>query len=179
MTRPTRNRLVVGAAAIACLLLGNLLRGPFVLLLVAATLTSYVAAYDFFAGRRHLKKKRWMDAIDRLQRFEEKVAKSALRRRLSFLATGVYSSDPIAIARNNVGVVHLENGKLELAERSFSSALERDSLYAVPHLNLAVVAAKRGDEGAREQRLSEAARLGLNQKKVHARVRAVKPGLSA
>jgi hypothetical protein len=68
--------------------------------------------------------------------------------------------------------VHLENGKLELAEASFQKALARDALYAVPHLNLAVVAAKRGSAAVMEQHLADAKRLGLSNRRAHAKVRA-------
>jgi hypothetical protein len=73
------------------------------------------------------------------------------------------------------GVVHLENNKLELAEAAFKNALEKDPLYAVPHLNLAVVAARRNDRAAMDVHLAEAARLGLTNKRAHARVRASAP----
>ena len=179
MTRPNRNRLLIGGFVVGCLLLGNFLpiawRAPFVLTLLLLSLVSFAFARDFFIGRRHIKKQRWMEAILCFQRFESQLLSSALRRRLAWLAAGIYSFDPVAIARNNVGVVHLENGKLELAEAAFRSALERDPPYAVAHLNLAVVAARRSDKATMEQQLTHASRLGLTQRKIHARVRAALP----
>jgi hypothetical protein len=175
MTRPDRNRLGVGAFMIACVLLGKFLpvslQAPFVLTLLLFALSSFIFARDFFAGRRHMKKLRWVDALLAFQRFESQLSNSKTRRRLSWLAAGIYSFDPIAISRNNVGVIHLENRKLELSEAAFKEALRRDALYAVPHINLAVIAALRGKKAEMETELAEAARLGLTQKRVHARVR--------
>jgi hypothetical protein len=176
MKRPTRNRLLFAAFWVACLVLGNVLpalvRLPFVLLVLGLASVSFVVARQFFAGRRHLRKKRWVEAITRFQAFEAELQQSAWKRRLSWLASGVYTTDPVALARNNVGVIHLEKEKLDLAEQALHSALERDAQYAVPHLNLAVVAAKRGDRATMDSELAEAARLGLADAKAHAKVRA-------
>ena len=175
MTRPTKNRLLFAGFWVVCLVLGNVLpdeiRLPFVLLIFALAAVSYVVSRRFFAGRRHLKKKQWVDALTSFQAFEQELDSSSWKRRFSYLASGIYTRDPVAIARNNIGVVHLENGKLELAEAGFRSALERDGEYAVPHLNLAVIAAKRGDSASMEQRLADAQRLGLTDKKALAKVR--------
>lgn len=176
MSRPNRNRLLFAGFWGLCLVLGNVLpdvaRLPFVLLILALAGLSFAVSRQFFAGRRHLKKKRWVDAISCFQQFEAELNASPWKRRFSWLAAGVYTTDPVALARNNIGVIHLENGKLELASAAFRSALERDPQYAVPHLNLAVVAAKRDDRGAVDAELAEAARLGLTDAKAQARVRA-------
>ena len=176
MTRPTRNRLLFAGFWVVCLILGNVLpeviRLPFVAGIFVLAGISYAVSRQFFAGRRHLKKKRWVDAITAFQAFEQELTAASWKRSFSFLASGIYTRDPIAIARNNVGVVHLENEKLELADAAFRSALERDKDYAVPHLNLAVIAAKRGDAAAMDAGLKEAERLGLTDAKAHAKVRA-------
>ncbi len=175
MTRPTRNRLLFAAFALGCIFVGNYLPEPvrwtFVAVILAAAATSYVVSRQFFAGRRALKKKQWVEAITAFQAFEQQLTASAWKQRLSFLAAGMYTSDPVAIARNNVGVVHLENAKLDLAEAAFRSALERDRDYAVPHLNLAVAAARRGNAEAMEASLADAQRLGITNKKVLRKVR--------
>jgi tetratricopeptide (TPR) repeat protein len=175
MTRPTRNRLLFAAFALVCIVVGNYLPEPvrwtFVAVILAAGTTSYVVSREFFAGRRALKRRQWVEALTAFQAFEHELAASAWKQRLSFLAAGMYTSDPVAIARNNVGVVHLENAKLDLAEAAFRSALERDRDYAVPHLNLAVAAARRGNAEAMEAALADAQRLGITNKKVLRRVR--------
>ena len=173
MSRPARYRLLFSILCIACLVLPDVIRLPFLALLLALTATSFIVARRFFSGRRQLKKREWMEAIVSFQAFEAELSQTPWKRTMSWLAAGVYTRDPIAIARNNIGVVHLENGKLDLAAQAFTSALERDAGYAVPHLNLAVVAAKRGDAAALETELGEARRLGITSKKVHAKVRAL------
>jgi hypothetical protein len=175
VTRPARNRLLIACFWVGFLVLGNVLwpplRVPAVLLLLALSLASFIVSRDFFVGRRAMRRKAWVDALMAFERFEAQL-ESPARRRLSWLASGLYSFDAAAIARNNCGVVHLENGRLDLAEASFHAALARDALYAVPHLNLAVVAAKRGSAAVMEQHLAEGKRLGLSNRRAHAKVRA-------
>lgn len=176
MTRPNRNRLVIALFWLGSLALANALPGnariAFVVIVIAATAISYSVAADFFAGKRYLRKKQWVEALTAFRTFEDKLTASPGRQKLAWLAWGVYSLDPIAVARNGTGVVHLENGKLELAEAAFFSALARDGSYAVPHVNLAVVAARRKDAAVMEQQLAEAARLGVTSAKVAKKVRA-------
>jgi Flp pilus assembly protein TadD len=171
MTRPNRNRLLVVALCLVCLAAGNLVGVPLAGVLFVAALTSYIASRELFAARRALRQKRWVDALMGLQRFEAQLTSPA-RRALSWLAVSLYTFDARAIARNLTGVVHLENGNLDLAQAAFQSALQLDALYAVPYLNLAVIAARRKDTAAMESHLAQAARLGLTNKKAHAKVRA-------
>ena len=168
MPRPRRYRLVLFACWAAALVIGAMLPKIIALavlaIVFAAAIASYVSSADFFAARRAIRQKAWGTALQKLQAWEIKQA-GGKKSWLSFLTLGVYSLDSVAIARNNVGVVHLENDKLDWAETSFRSALQQDPLYAVPHVNLAVVAAKRRDAEAMRSELNEAARLGLTSKK--------------
>jgi hypothetical protein len=172
MSRPARYRLLFSMLCIACLVLPDVIRLPFLGAVLVLTVSSYAVAHRFFAGRRALKKKQWIDAVSSFHAFEAELTQTPWKRTMSWLAAGVYTRDPIAIARNNIGVVHLENGKLDLATASFRSALELDARYAVPHVNLAVVAARQNDSATMEKELAEATRLGLGSKRVHQRVRA-------
>jgi hypothetical protein len=171
MTRPARNRLLLLLACVLVLASGKWIGVPLAVVVVGAALVSFVASRDFFAARRALKRKQWVDALVGFQRFEQQLTTPS-RRAASWLATSLYSFDAAAIARNLTGVVHLENGKLDLAEAAFLNALQQDPLYAVPHLNLAVVFAKRKDTAAMERHLAEATRLGLGSKRAHSKVRA-------
>jgi hypothetical protein len=171
MTRPARNRLLLLLVCLAVLASGKWVGVPLAALVVGAAAVSFVSSRDFFAARRALRRRQWVDALVGFQRFEQQLT-SPSRRAASWLATSLYSFDAAAIARNLTGVVHLENGKLELAEAAFLSALQQDPLYAVPHLNLAVVFARRKDTPSMERHLSEAQRLGLRSKRAHAKVRA-------
>jgi hypothetical protein len=119
VTRPARNRLLIAAFWLGFLVLGNVLwaplRVPVVLLLLALSLASFIVSRDFFAGRRAMRRKEWVDALVAFERFETQLQLPG-RRRFSWLASGIYSFNAAAIARNNCGVVHLENGKLDLAD---------------------------------------------------------------
>jgi hypothetical protein len=169
MTRPARNRLLLVTLCLAFIATGRWIGVYLGIAVLLAALASFFTAREFFAARSAMRSQRWVDALTGFQRFE---ASSGSRGPLSWLAMSLYSFDPVAIARNMSGVVHLENGKLDLAEAAFKSSLQKDPGYAVPHLNLAVVAARRKDRAAMDVHLAEAARLGLTSKRAHARVRA-------
>jgi len=51
----------------------------------------------------------------------------------------------IAVAHQNMGVVHAQNNNLEEARQEFERALEIDPAYAIVFFNLAVVHKKLGD----------------------------------
>jgi hypothetical protein len=169
MTRPARNRLLLLALCAVCIALGSVAGVPLFITLLVAAAVSYITARDVFAARRAIRQRRWVDALMSLQKFEAKPPP----RPLCWLTMSTYSFEPVAIARNLSGIVHLENNNLDLAQAAFQSALAKDPLYAVPQLNLAVVAARRKDTAAMERHLAEAKRLGLSGKKAHARVRAL------
>ena len=178
MPRPIRNRVVLLLCLAGAALIGAVVPRSVALALLATVFTlafiSYLVSFNYFSARRAMRKKKWVEALKGLEAYELGLA-TPWKRWLSFLALGTYSLDGVAIARNNVGVVHLENAKLEWAEKAFASALERDPLYAVPHVNLAVAAARRGDGTLMQRHLDEAARLGVRSSRMNKRIAALLP----
>ena len=74
------------------------------------------------------------------------------------------TSNPLAAARNTLGAVRLEQGRLDDARTHFQTALERDPRYGVPFGNLAVLAAMKGDAAGAEEARAKAAALGFKPK---------------
>ena len=58
---------------------------------------------------------------------------------------GLYTSDPIAVALNNVGACYLGMRELHRALAPLEHALRRDAAYAIPHANLAILYRLEGD----------------------------------
>jgi tetratricopeptide (TPR) repeat protein len=114
-------------------------------------------------ARSLLARKDYEGAVTALAAFEAALATS-WKRALASRAVGFYSSNPRAVARNTLGGVRLEQGKLDEAETHFASALELDPLYGVPWGNRAVLAAMRGDAAAAEAARLEAAERGFAPK---------------
>lgn len=112
---------------------------------------------DFFVGRRRMKQQRWEDAACCFAKFEAQQLDSRWRWATAPLFVGLYTYDGVAIALNNQGVVRLNQGERTQAEGLLRRALERDPLYAIPHVNLALLAASAGDTASalREQELAQ------------------------
>ncbi len=64
------------------------------------------------------------------------------------------------MAKNNLGVCHLELGEFDCAKRFFKEDLVLDPLYPLPHYNLAILEMCREDKDECLAHLAEAARLG-------------------
>lgn len=166
MTRPARHRLVIAAVTAAGLLAGPRLPEPlpWVLLGLFAPLLAavVVAVQPLLGARRALALGRFDDAAARLAAFEVSLGASPLRRALAGLGVGLYTSNPLAAARGTLGAVRLEQGRLDDAAQHLHAALALDPGYAVPHANLAVLHATRGDAAAAEAARKSAADLGFS-----------------
>lgn len=170
MRRPTRVKLsILGGCGL--LIAINLALPGWVARLVALTALaacagSAAASADYFAGRKALRRKDWVAAIAAFERYAARQRAQPWRQWAGALSYSVYSFDAQAIAHNAIGAVHLNNGQLERAEASFNAAISSDPGYGVPHLNLALVAAQRGDTDAAERHARQAELLGVPKKRV-------------
>jgi tetratricopeptide (TPR) repeat protein len=129
-------------------------------LLVALVLT--ILGRDFFIGRYRARKRDWPKALERYQRFEKKLLTKRWSVILTPLYFGVYSFDGVAIARNNIAQALMNLGKLDDAEQWLRSALRRDPLYAIPYINLGIIAGMRGSETAARREIRRAVELGYS-----------------
>lgn len=117
---------------------------------------------DFFIARHHAKRRRWTQAVERYERFEKKLLRARWPKLTVVLYLGIYSLDGVAISRNNIGQILLNAGDLDGAVRWLRAALQRDPLYAVPYVNLAVIAAMRRDEATARREMTRALQLGFS-----------------
>jgi tetratricopeptide (TPR) repeat protein len=123
-----------------------------------------VAGKHLFRARSLMGQAKWDDAALELAAFEQEQAAGGWRRALAWLFVGTYSSNGVAVARGTLGALRLEQGKLEEAKRHLERALEADPGYAVPHANLALLAAKQGDAAAAETHREKAHALGFRRR---------------
>lgn len=168
MTRPTRNWLLLSVFLIAVLAISPRLPdavswslSALGVLLVALSL--WVAS-PFLRARSLLARRDFDAAATELAAFETSLAASAWKRALGSLAVGFHTSNPLAAARNTLGAVRLEQGRLDDARTHFQAALERDPRYGVPFGNLAVLAAMKGDAAGAQEARAKAAALGFKPK---------------
>lgn len=126
---------------------------------------------DHFIGRRRMRQRRWEDALRHFERFEERLLASPARQRIAWLYLSLYASDGIAVVRNNTGVVLLNLGRLDEAQAALDGALQVDELYAVPHVNLAIIAAYRGESEVAQAHLARAEDLGYRTQGIQKTVR--------
>ncbi|GMU61995.1 MAG: hypothetical protein AMXMBFR34_37580 [Myxococcaceae bacterium] len=168
MTRPRRNLLLLLLFVVAALVLAP--RLPDLALWLAAAagglviVVSVLAGRHLFKGRSLMGQQRWDDAALELAAFEQEQSRGGWRAALAFLFVGTYSSNGLAVARATLGAVRLEQGKLDEAEAHLRRALEADPGYAVPHANLALVAARKRDATAAQTHRARAHALGFRRK---------------
>lgn len=166
MTRPARNRLLVALLVIGAFVVGP--RLPDVVTWVAPLVAAPIIALalwvtaPFHRARSLLPKRAFDEAASELAAFETSLLEQGWKRRLAGLAVGLHTADPVAAARNTLGAVRLEQGRLDDARTHFSKALELDPGYGVPWGNLAVLAAMTGDRAKAEEARLEAAKRGFS-----------------
>jgi predicted Zn-dependent protease len=165
MSRPARTRLVLVVVLALALLVGPRIPEPWPALIAAAGLGFLAVALwvvqPLRRARRAFAQKRFDDAAADLAAFEVALGTSAWRRAVASLAVGLYSGNPVAVARNTLGAVRLEQGRLDDAQAHLSRALELDPEYAVPWANLALLRATRGDADGAEAARVRAQQLGF------------------
>ena len=117
---------------------------------------------DFFIGRYRARKRDWQKALERYQRFEQKLLTRWHSALLAPLFFGIYTFDGVALARNNIGQALMNLGKLDEAEQWLRSALRRDPLYSIPYINLGIIAGMRRNEAVAKREIRRAVELGYS-----------------
>lgn len=177
MTRPARNLFFLLAFVIGAVLLAPLLPDaviyPASAVGFALIVTALVVGKRFFRGRALMRQKAWDEAALAMAGFEKEQTEAGWRRAFSWLFAGIYTHDGVAIARNNLGAIRLEQRQLDDAEAHFRRALERDAKYAVPYANLAIIAALRGQPEQAEANVKRARELGFRRGGLQKVVRAL------
>jgi len=166
MKRTQRNLFIIMAAMVAFYSIVTRLPWQAALAVAGAALVAFVAmgvwGRDFFIGRRLARRREWANAIERYQRFEQKLLKASWRRVTVVLYLSIYTFDGVAVARNDIAQAFMNAGDLDSAVAWLRSALQRDPQYPVPYVNLSVVAAMRRDETTARREMSKAVQLGYS-----------------
>lgn len=176
MTRPTRSLVFFATFTVAAFVLAPTLPDVAIWTLaalgLAVLMVALLAGKSFFLGRSAMRAGRWDDAFQAFQTFHDQQLGRGWQARLSFLFAGIYTADGVALALNNQGAVRLNQRQLDEAEALFRKALARDRQYAMPHVNLAIVAAMRGDAATAEAESTRARELGFRRRGLQQAVRA-------
>ena len=171
MSRPARNRLLVFVVMIVAFVVSPRLPTWLTWVLGGAGLPVVGVALwvtaPLRAARTLLMRKQFEQAAMAVLAFEARMA-LLWQRVLAALAVGFYTSNPKAAARNVMGAVRLDEGKLDEAERMLEKAVKLDDGYAIPFANLAMVAAKRGDRAVAMERREAARKRGYASKTLDA-----------
>lgn len=171
MQRPQRNLFIIMSVMMAVYLIATRLPFAVVGWMLAASLVIVAAlciwGRDLFLGRQYTRQRKWQEALKRYQRFESKLLAAPWRSLAIILYFGIYTFDGVAIARNEVAQSLIQLGDLDGAEQWLRRALQRDPMYAMPYLNLGVVAALRGDGARAAREMGKAVKLGVNAEDAH------------
>jgi tetratricopeptide (TPR) repeat protein len=174
MARPQRNLVLLVLLVAVLVLLGGRVPVEVAWWLSGAAMAGlgFVAwlGRRFFNARALLSQRRLEVALLETAAFEQELTKTAWRRALAFLYVGVFSSNGVAVARNLLGSIRLEQGQLDDAKAHFERALAEDASYAVPVANLAVVAAMQGRAEDAERDRLRARALGFRRKSLDAAI---------
>lgn len=168
MTRPARNRLLVVLLVVGIVVLSR--RAPDELTWASTLFFAPVVVLALWVtaplqrARSLHKNKQFDEAALAVAEFEKNVSATPWKLRLAGLAVGLYTSSPLAAARNVLGAIRLDQGKLDEAEMHLKASLEHDALYALPWANLAVLANERKDVPGAQAALKKARELGYSPK---------------
>ena len=166
MKRPQRNLFIIMSLMVMIYLLATRLPGIAVLYLGATLLAAVVPfmlwSRDFLIGRYRSRQRRWQEAADRYQKFEAKLLQVRWTGLAAVLFLSLYTFDGVAICRNNIAQSLMNLRELDTAEQWLRRALQRDPLYALPYVNLGVVAAMRGDKERAVREFGRAVQLGYS-----------------
>lgn len=113
-------------------------------------------------GRYRVRRRQWPKAIESFQRFEKMQLMNPHASLLLPLYLGIYTLDGVALARNHIAQALIHLNEMDDAEGWSRSALQRDPLYPLPHVNLGIIAATRNQEVQARREFQKAVNLGFN-----------------
>lgn len=100
---------------------------------------------DFHEGRKLLESGHPEEAIGCFERFIQRLRENPRLAGYVWLGSSLYTRSAEAMAQSNLGAARLYLHQVEEAEACLRRAIELDSQYPVPWVNLAVLAMLRGD----------------------------------
>jgi len=118
---------------------------------------------DLFSATQLLNSGQPARAIPLFERFLQYIRESPWRKHLLWLAGTIYTPSVEAMTLYNSGLARLLLGEIEEAESLFHQALALDSLYPLPHFQLAVIQQVSGNESEAEKSRLRAKELGYTE----------------
>ena len=164
MKRPQRNILllvitVLGYFAVNDHLSSTVKLSLGIALIVFGVLIA-ILCKDFLIARSRTKKQDWEGAIEHYNKFERSI-KSHQQRGINLpIFMSLYTFDGIALTNNNRAQCYMNVHRNQDAKNDLECAVTLDNLYAIPHINLAILAAQKGDESSAKKELEMAQALG-------------------
>jgi tetratricopeptide (TPR) repeat protein len=140
------------------------------IVMLSAWCASVILGRDFFRGRAAMAARQYEEAIGSFDRFVANVS-SPRGRIFKALWIGLYTSDPVAVALNNIGACYLGMRELDRALAPLEHALRRDAAYAIPHANLAILYRLLEDLARSNEHAASAVRLGYKASVLDATLR--------
>jgi tetratricopeptide (TPR) repeat protein len=147
--------------------------GPILVAVTVVLVFGLIYGRHFFLARFLGSKKLWHEAIAHYETFESRAKKLNLGRLTLPLFLSVYTYDGVALAKNNMAFCYMNLRVLDQAKRLCLEALEIDSKYAVPHVNLGIIAALQNDAATAAARLERGYLLGYRNQGAQEQVRRI------
>ena len=168
MKRPQRNILLLVTTVFGYFLIDDHLSSNVKLSLGIALIVFGVLlailCKDFLIARSRTKKHDWEGAIEHYNKFEMSI-KSHQQRGINLpIFMSLYTFDGIALTNNNRAQCYMNVHRNQDAKNDLEFAVSLDKLYAIPHINLAILAAQKGDEPGAKKELELAQELGYKAK---------------
>lgn len=117
---------------------------------------------DFIIGRVRARRRQWDKALARYQKFERRLLTRRGASLLLPIYMNMYSFDGVAITRNHIGLCFMHLKQLDEASRWLRAALQGDPLFALPYVNLGIIACWQSDRPAARRHLQRAVDLGFS-----------------
>lgn len=179
LTRPNRNIALIVALVLSPLIFDESAYSQALLVAIPVVGGMVVGlGWRFYVARYMEKKKRWEAAIDHYRAFEARARKLRIGRMHLPVFMSIYTYNGVALALNNMALCHMNLGDLKEAKRLCHEALEVDPKYAVPHINLGVIAALEKDPNAAGDWLQRGFDLGYRDRGVQREVSRILAGVN-
>jgi tetratricopeptide (TPR) repeat protein len=166
MKRTQRNLFIIMAAMVAFYSVVSRLPGLAAIAVLAATLLALgvlaILAREYFSSKCMMRRRQWQPAIEKLKKLEQKLLHASWQRASAVLYLNVYTFDGVALVRNQIAQCFMNLDDFDQAVRWLRSSLLRDPHFAIPYVNLALIAAQRKDEATAKREMMRAVQLGFN-----------------
>jgi tetratricopeptide (TPR) repeat protein len=162
--RPQRNILLFVTTVVGYFLINDYL-SSMVKLTLGTALVIFgcllaILCKDFLIARSKTKKHDWEGAIEHYNKFERSLEYYQQHGINLPIFMSIYTYNGIALTNNNRAQCYMNVHRTQDAKNNLEFAVRLDKLYATPHINLAILAAQKGNESSAMKELEIARELG-------------------